>query len=548
MAPVQWETAHVKVIFEDMVAVLISTLHPEAERLDGRGGDGGRDVQLRQDGRLDLFELKSFTGRLSKEHGRRRQVEDSLETAAGLDPESWTLVVPIDHTPDELAWFDGLKSQYPFPLFWRGRTWLDKQMASHPAIPRYYLEGGDSEAIRVLRELGHEQAALAGGIPDAMERLQVLRQRLDEVSPHYRLDISMADDTITVLVRPRYRGAERDHPILINAGFAFPDTLTGREAAERLRHAFDYGDEVVIEPEHVRDLRIDMPGQPTHDLSGGKVILGPTAENPSFRLDARVVISDSNGMQFGSLPLRFDRRQVGQRGGTLTGQDTTGLLHLSMRVDIADRKGPVHFQLTEPPGDLLPGALLPTLRVLQHLHAPNRLEVRVGTAALMKPSQLPPGEPVSDAFLALIEDLERIQSFSRTVFPVPKELSRQDLAAIGRAARLVAGERIPVGSGTVSATITLADAQAFEKLVVDQTAFLVSFTEDDHTEVIAGVEVPLGPAIATLSSVTVANPAELLATCPWHAGQQLAVQFLPSPGVQLELVLARGDSESDPPL
>jgi hypothetical protein len=83
MAPVQWETERVKAVYEDMVAVLLSTLHPKAERLDGRGGDEGRDVQLRHpDGRLDLHELKSFTGRLGRERGRRRQVEQSLRAAA----------------------------------------------------------------------------------------------------------------------------------------------------------------------------------------------------------------------------------------------------------------------------------------------------------------------------------------------------------------------------------------------------------------------------------------------------------------------------------
>jgi CRP-like cAMP-binding protein len=543
MAPVQWEIPHVKAVYEDLVAVLLSTLHPEAERLDGRGGDGGRDIQLRHDGRLDLFELKSFTGRLSKQHGRRRQVEDSLKTATRHNPDSWTLVVPIDHTKDELAWFDGLRSKFPFPLIWRGRTWLDQQLANHPAIVRYYLEDGNGEAIRILRELREEQADLASGIPDAMERLRVLRRRLDKVSPHYRLDVSIVGDTITVTVRPRYRGADRDHPILINLGFSFPSTPAGQEAAERLRRAFDYGEQVVVEPEYVHDLRVDMPGQPTQDLSGGKVIIGPAVEDPPLRLDARAVISDPDGAPLGSLPLRFNRRQSGPRGGTLSGQDTTGLLHLSMQVNIADRKGRVHFQLTEPPGDLLPSSLLPALRVLQHLHAPNRLEVRVGTAVLMQPSPLPPAEPVSAAFLALIEDLERIQAFSRTVFPMPTELSRQDLVAIGQAARLVAGERVAVGSGTASASMTLADPQAFEQLLLDDTSFLVSFTEDNHIETIAGVEVPLGPAIATLSSVTVADRAELLATRPWHAGQQLDVRFLPSPGVKLEILLARGDND-----
>lgn len=101
-------------------------------------------------------------------------------------------------------------------------------------------------------------------------------------------------------------------------------------------------------------------------------------------------------------------------------------------------------------------------------------------------------------YIALLEDLERVQGVSHTV----------------------------------------------EKLLPDDTPFAVAFTEDNHTETIAGVEVPLGPAIATLSSVTVSNRAELLATRPWHADQELAVQFLPSSGVQLELVLACGDSDS----
>src|SRR5215211_2109017 len=105
MAPVPWETVPQET-YDDMVAVLLNTLHPDVERLDGRGGEGGRRVQL----------------------------ERSLKRAAQLNPDSWTLVVPIDHTEGELAWFDGLRRRYRFPLVWRGRTWLDGQMATHPAI------------------------------------------------------------------------------------------------------------------------------------------------------------------------------------------------------------------------------------------------------------------------------------------------------------------------------------------------------------------------------------------------------------------------------
>ncbi len=51
--------------YEDMVSVLISRLHPEAQRIDGSGGDGGRDVQMPTDDGLVIFELKSFTGRMN---------------------------------------------------------------------------------------------------------------------------------------------------------------------------------------------------------------------------------------------------------------------------------------------------------------------------------------------------------------------------------------------------------------------------------------------------------------------------------------------------
>lgn len=70
MAQVRWSDLDSNT-YERMVAVLLSTLHPNAERIDGAGGDGGRDVQLREDGRKDFFELKSHTGRLAIASGPR---------------------------------------------------------------------------------------------------------------------------------------------------------------------------------------------------------------------------------------------------------------------------------------------------------------------------------------------------------------------------------------------------------------------------------------------------------------------------------------------
>ena len=142
---IRWEEIE-RQRYEDMVSVLLNRLHPEAQRIDGKGGDGGRDVQIvhgQNNQIIHAFELKSFTGRIDKT--RPRQVVRSLERAAGLKPVQWTLVVPIDPTPSEDKWFRRLGKDYCFPTKWLGRTWLDEKMSAFPDIRRYFLEGVNSD-------------------------------------------------------------------------------------------------------------------------------------------------------------------------------------------------------------------------------------------------------------------------------------------------------------------------------------------------------------------------------------------------------------------
>ena len=129
--------------YEDMISVLLIRLYPDAQRIDGRGGDGGRDVQIvdGQDGSIAYaFELKSFTDGMTT--GRRRQVERSLKRAASLGPARWILVVPIDSTPAEDNWFRRLNKGCSFPIEWYGKTWLDEKMSAFPDIRRYFLGRG----------------------------------------------------------------------------------------------------------------------------------------------------------------------------------------------------------------------------------------------------------------------------------------------------------------------------------------------------------------------------------------------------------------------
>jgi hypothetical protein len=85
------------------------------------------------------------------------------------------------------------------------------------------------------------------------------------------------------------------------------------------------------------------------------------------------------------------------------------------------------------------------------------------------------------------------------------------------------------------------DPTVFEQQVLDDSPFAIAFGDDNYTETIAGIEVPLGPATASIAAATIANRAELLATRPWHPDQELSVDFQPTPGAKVEIQLARND-------
>jgi hypothetical protein len=196
--------------FEDMVSLLLAVLHPTSVRTDGAGGDGGRDVHVEGDGGDEVFELKSFTGRLTG--SRRRQVKQSFRRAMVSKPAAWTLVVPIDLNPAEQKWFRELAAGAPTTCRWHGKTWLDARMAENPCVPRYCLSDVTNEVRELAIQLGAEKAALANGVPDAVERLRALQALANEVDPFYYVDLATdgARGTVSVSLRPRFPTAARE--------------------------------------------------------------------------------------------------------------------------------------------------------------------------------------------------------------------------------------------------------------------------------------------------------------------------------------------------
>lgn len=421
-------------VYEDMVSVLISRLHPQAQRIDGAGGDDGRDIQIPLPGGLKIFQLKRFTGRLDERSGRRKQVERSLKKAAEHNPVAWYLVVPINHTDGELKWFNNLTAKYLFPCIWRGKDWLDDHMASHPELRRYYLEGSKDEIYRLLSEINSEQAGLTRGIPDLVQRVQVLGNRINELDPHYSFGFEThPDGSIKITVVPRYPGAERDRPITMGGAFQFPETEEGKKAAQAIKDAFNYGTATTVPGEYVKHIQIDAPAGFGGTYEGGELRLGSAINTPPQELRVALRIQDERGFVVAQLPLKALESTVGLRGGVLKLVDLNSTINVTARFDTVTRRINLHYEYHQP-DDCLPGTLLPAVSFLREMKPERYFVMEVNGQEIGPPVNIPESrtegytEPYE--FILLLADIQRI---SGVYFPMPKTLTAEEVSALGDA-------------------------------------------------------------------------------------------------------------------
>lgn len=492
--PVQWEKLDPRK-YEEMVSVLLSRLHPCAERIDGSGGDRGRDVQIvdRRDGSIaEAFEEKSFTGRMTS--NRRRQVERSLARAAALSPPQWTMVVPIDPTPGELEWFNKLRAKYDFPLVWRGKTWLDEKMAAHPDIERYFVEGAKEEVIRLFTQLREEQAYV-GDVDDAMQRLVALHDRLNEIDPYYQYELatvhpgsdhwpsdvvmSVRHGDVRVDLYPKYLGAGKDSPITLK----FTLKLGPNDA--EVHEALGYGLAVEIPDQLISNLKIDAPSGLGGDFTGGELKLWPvdTQLDESVPIWLDVIDGDA---RIGSCSIRLTEQTSGPKGAIFTGSDSTGWLKVAFRLNFADEEVEARFQVEPCPA--VPIALLPVLRCLDAMKPGRQLKVRC-VGGIEFSGEVGEADLDVSAALSVFESLAIVQEHSSVFWAVSSEITSDDVEAIVNIATLIR-------EGTVtrkweSFTLNLKQLGPEFKTLIDGGA-MQFMSEQDASLVLDGEVVPVG--------------------------------------------------------
>jgi hypothetical protein len=522
--------------YEDMVAVLLSRLHPDSQRIDGTGGDGGRDVQFATPDGLHVFELKSFTGRVSK--SRRPQITRSLNRAKELEPVEWVLVVPIDPTPAEERWFNQIRNDVPFPLVWRGRTWLDAEMTTRPEIHRYFVEGAAAEVVRLLAELQAENA-MPRSVGDALARLQTLHDRLDELDPHYTYDLAVGREVAStrphgailsasianarVDVYPRYVGAERDRPITINVTFAFASEDSAY--LQELIRSIDYGTPVSLPGRVVAQFELDAPlGL---GVSQSPVAIEIGGSSPSANGPIRFVAEIRNGVRLlASLPLDFKVSNRGRKGLIFTGSDSTGWLRLRLTANIENKELTVNLGVEQAP--VLPAAVLPLLRWLVHLRAPNELQLLSSVGSTAAPVLLSNEPFVDETMLKIVEALDDVQRESGASFDLPVDITLEEAQLIIEARRLLAGQQVEATwCSPMRIDMTLnedAELNPGGSLTSPEGAALL--IERDEEIELRGHRIPLGRVRTMFKSARVADP-DTLRTALASGNRDVTLEFIP---------------------
>ncbi|MFJ2651868.1 hypothetical protein ACIO1C_34735 [Streptomyces sp. NPDC087420] len=450
---------------EALVTLLVLRLCERARAVDGSGGDGGRDLfEHTEGGELTAYEAKSFTGRMTPV--RRRQVVRSLVSAARHQPDHWDLLVPIDHNPAELRWFEGLREEFPFVRHWRGRSWLDEKFAAHPDLVRYALQESGDYILERIAEARAERDVLLGGLPDYLEWASALHARAQEISPYYALHTTLGADGQTVVhLMPKGPTPDGQAAVRFTGRVRFPaDDEQEVQRRRQFEETMRFGGEVELTADNLAETRLAGPARlGLERLRLGRVRITSPRQEVTPPLRGQLVVQQPSGLPVTSLPVTFKHRVLGADGGTLHGHDMSGLMRVGVRFGRSDLSGRLTFSF-EPPETALPTAVVPVLRLLAESR-PGRFMVLVfagGTGQMRAPvtaGMTPRGWEAGEArfWANAYDDLARLQSRTGQFFPVPNAFTQQDVREVKEIHALLDGEETVLRGESVSVGVISAE-------------------------------------------------------------------------------------------
>jgi hypothetical protein len=428
---IDWRHIDEKTFNELVETLLVQEETREGRRamaLDGRGGDGGIDVDVRveQTNQLThIYQLKYFPGGMSGGHiARRSQVKKSLSAALKSEPSqgwAWTLVLPSKVTAPERKAVRAMRPGSKPEMRFMGPPELDRLLGLHPEIERRFTA---DYAVEVLREVHRESAALTRPDDLAAEATR-LRDRLDGRSVYWGIAFGVEPDgSVRETVFAKRDDAHEREPLSVNLSLQFgPESEAQRKA---FADAMNYGvvEKVELTSEVIQAFQTSGPEWWARDETGGEIHFLPRSEN----LAEKIVMTtrDPAGRRLRSLHGTVNLIDGGALGVSVAATFPGGMTQVWRLPEDRSSSGEVKF--TFDPVGQSPTDVLRVMACMSSVRPDGTVDLQIGgrpaAALIMQPGN---GIARSPEFAAALDDLAIIEKECDVRFEVPEDgISNED--------------------------------------------------------------------------------------------------------------------------
>lgn len=493
--------------FDRIVEALLEreySTHPtmSAHAIDGRGGDGGIDVDIvdrATEETVGTYQLKYFPGGMSGGFTKRRaQVKRSMAAAARIPTlTEWVLVLPRNPTkPEKVAVRAMRPAGSTFSVKVMGRAWLDGLDAKHPDIARSILRD-ETKALLAQDHLEHVLPDTPGALAS---RFKGLSEVADGLSENWGLRVTSSTNSQLVEVFPKRTDAQEREPIGIRFNTAFG--TVHKDLEQQFTTGVDYGflEPVSLPPEVVADF--DFTG-PDWVKPGGGELIGVTvgsAQHSPRKVELRVV--SNTGATLASLVGQTTARDVGKKGGSIRASFSQGL-DFVLRADAVGRA--VNLQFTFSLVDISASEAKKAVRFGDAVFEGD-VEIAFDGGKPMRLGEHVTGKsnwtPITDYYRQLIDDLVEIEREFDLTIPVPNELTGKQRIDIRVLKLLLDGYCVWL-PGNYDVEIPVNQSDPAKWLIEGSTG--ASLWTDGHEFEVVGHKLYVGPIGFALTNMVVAD-------------------------------------------
>ena len=448
-----------------------------AQAIDGRGGDGGIDIDVRvgRTGQLThIFQLKHFPQGFSGGfRPRRKQIKKSFEDAMEHQPPVWVLVFPKNPTISERKFVSSMRGDRKVTIRIMGAAELDGLLSKHPNMETYLSR---DEAVEVLRAVNRPEAALAkpGDLHAEMARIQ---KGLDGRSQYWLSAVTIGPDGtyVETLHAKREDASEREPlSITIEAEFGPADENLRKQFVDKLKYG---GSGTIVLPERViKQFRKIGPEWFAETSTGGELHIGDAGESVTESI--RAELYDGKGVFLAQLSGTAKAISRGYGGRTI---ENTFLGGLDLRwrfSDTLEEGGSVALDFD--PAGATPREVRQALRFLENLQADTEIRLTVAGHPTTRVSLSNSIDVDPDhGLMELVEDLCIIEDKLDVTFRFPSEGADHTDRVWARAVvSMLAGKPVALPfRNSFTATLSGTKDEGFELLLDQGVAIVVSHPE-----------------------------------------------------------------------